>query len=516
MSAIDAAPPVAAPQRAAAPRPPRRVRVSPYLIVSAVLVAYAALIAWRQPWIGDFGLHAAVVERLRQDLLNPGDPMIDADLGSPYYSPYTVLLGLVARLTGATAVTVLTVAAPACVAFLLYGIRCFVRAFTPSRWAPVLAVAVLLLLWGAGTPSWSGFLNLRGLPYIMPYPSTVALGLTLLWLALLVRTPDDARFGRWALIGLLFGTIALIHQFTGFEAAIAAVGLMLHRLRGLRAARVATAITAAAALILAWPYYSMLEVGGAVGGFDDVHRPLYQHLWSVYALPLALCLPALALRVRRRLLDPLACVFVLAVTVVAVGGLTGHWSTGRAWPLVMVAAQVALAVELTDALSTRGGPARSPRTIALYAWATAVVVGCALGAHYQFNAVVMVPDGKSVRFADRTSWLTDRLSPGDVVVTDSVGLDRNLLAHGVRFVTPPWPHPLPGQLTDLLERDAALAELTAPGTPEARRRELVRQFRVHWIIDTHGTWSWADALATEIVAGPGKQRLLRLADPDPR
>ncbi|MEK8172995.1 hypothetical protein NKH77_40330 [Streptomyces sp. M19] len=100
----------------------------------APLVALLLVMVVRLPWAGDLGMHAAVVDRLRGHLSDPGDPLVDADAHSPYYSPWTVALALVARATGVGAFAALHLAALVDLVLLLTGIRHFVRTLT--RCAP--------------------------------------------------------------------------------------------------------------------------------------------------------------------------------------------------------------------------------------------------------------------------------------------------------------------------------------------------------------------------------------------
>src|SRR5436190_20316357 len=103
--------------------PPTTDRRDPYRWFAGAFVLVAVGLAIRQPWSADFGMHAATVERLRTSFTHPGNPLVDADTPSAYYSPYTVLLAAVARLTGLSAVTVLWIAGPVAVALLLVGLR---------------------------------------------------------------------------------------------------------------------------------------------------------------------------------------------------------------------------------------------------------------------------------------------------------------------------------------------------------------------------------------------------------
>jgi alpha-1,6-mannosyltransferase len=507
-------------------RPPwRRWRPSPYLLLSTVVVLGLALIAARRPWIGDFGLHAAVVERLRADLLDPGNPQVAADTASPYYSPYTVLLALVARLTGASGVTVLTVAAPFCVALLLYGLRRFVAVFTDSRWAPVLALVFVPLLWGPDAPAWSGFLALRGLPLISPYPSTVATALMLLCWAVLAAAVDRPRWWRWALVGLLGVLTVLVHPFTGACAVLGVLALAVGRVRRLGRAHLpglAAGLVLALVIALSWPYFSVLGVLSAADDFDAIHVPLYRDPLRWYGLGFAVGLPAVLVRLRRDRLDPLAALFLITLLVVTFGGLTGRYALGRVWPVVLLSLQVALAVELADALPGAGRAAsrawvRTRRGVAAVVSAVLTAAACVAGFSFQYgNLLLVLPQDQlsaRVRAEHRVSrppnygWAERHIAVGDVVLSDNRDAARALLRDGARFVTPPWPDPF---LSDETQRAADQATMLNPATPAARRRELLDRYGVDWILTTTDGTGWVDSFAAEAVDGPGRRRLLKL------
>jgi hypothetical protein len=489
-------------------RPP----FSPYLSLAVGGFVFACLVAYRAPWAGDLGLHAAVVDRLRQDPWRPADPMVEAHTDNPYNTPYTVLLGLAGRVTGLPGVDTLRLAAPLCFALVLYGLWRFVRIFSADRWAPAAALPLVLGLWGEGAPQWSGFLNLAGLPFILAYPSTVAFALTLCWWANLPQSFDRPTPGRWVLVGAFLGVVAIVHPFTAVAAAVGAVAFAAARLRSPRP--VLFAGTVAAAVMLTWPYYSMIDVLLAAGDLDGIHRPLFTGPLRIYGPPLLLCLPALVLRLRREPFDPLAGMAALSLVVVVAGWATGHWALGRLLPVVMLPAQVALAVELTAAVRGWRSAGRVLNAMA-GVWAVVAVLACGWGLHLQrHNALAVVRvDVPVTSFAERQSWITARVAAGDVLLLD---LDRDeerwtardLLGSGVLFVAPPWPDPT---LPDAALRDADNREMLAAGTSEDRRRSLLRRYHVRWVLDSTGALRWPDAYTAEVVAGPGTNRLVRIA-----
>jgi hypothetical protein len=466
---------------------------SPYLIVCVLTVIYAAVLAYRQPWGSDFGLHAAVVDAMRHNLWHPSDPMVDEAVRSPYFSPYMLLLGAAARITGASGLATLTAAAPFCVAVVLWGLGRFVRIFSVNRWAPVAALAFLLGLWGTAGGPWSGFFNLRGFALIMPYPSTLALGLTLLWWAALWAALEGGGTLRWVGVGALFGVIALVHPFTAIEAAIGAVALALPHLTRLRVRGVLPGVAAAVVVVLLWPYFSILDVARAAQDLDAIHEPLYVDVWGAYLAVLVICTPALVVRLRRSYVDPLAWIFILAMGVVATGWLTERWALGRAWPLAMVAAQVAVAVEICTAAGYvwrgRGLPARR---LAVGAWCVLIVATLAVGAVAQMDRPRLLPTDLHQVYSDRLAPLTRHIAGRDVLITNNPGIARDLLGFGVRSAAPPWPDPA---LPDAAERERAVEEFKSGKTSQARRRELIEQYHVKWVLDTNGSWGWAGEFA---------------------
>lgn len=495
----------------------RRWRPSPYLVLSTLVVLGLTVIAARRPWIGDFGLHAAVIERLREDLLDPGNPQVGGDTPSPYFSPYTVLLAVLARLTGASGVTVLTVAAPFCVVLLLVGLRRFVAVFTDSRWAPVLALAFVPLLWGPDTPAWSGFLNLRGVPLVTPYPSTVATGLMLLCWAVLSAALVAPAVRRWLVVGGLGALIVLIHPFTAVCTALGGLALVVGALRRMSRQRwlgLAAAAALALALALSWPYFSVTGVLSAAGDFDAIHTALYRDPLRWYALGFAVGLPAVLLRLRRDRLDPLVWLFAISLLVVVFGGLTGRYALGRVWPVVLLSLQVMAAVELARAALWAAG---GRRRLAASGWAALAAAACVSCLAFQYgNLLLALPPDRltgAVRTEHRVArppnygWAERHVAAGDVVLSDSREAARAMLRDGALFVAPPWPDPF---LADEAQRVADQATLLDPATPESRRQALIDRYHIDWLLDVSGSAGWAQNYAREVVTGPGARRLIRL------
>ncbi|MFF4649294.1 hypothetical protein [Streptomyces sp. NPDC001380] len=464
------------------------------------------------PWAGDQGLHAAVVERLRHDLADPGNPLVAEDTPSPYYSPWMLLLGAVARLTGWDTFTVLSLAAVAATAALVTGVHRFVRTLTARPWAPVLALPAVVLLWGWELFAWSGWISFTSLTLTVAYPSTFALGLTLHLWAWLRREGDAGwRFAPCVLLGLLAGVVVLVHQFTGAVALVgaAAVAVCAPATRSPRAVRnLAAGAAALAVLLVLWPYYDVWRLAGAEGDLTAIHRNLYRDLPARNGLAL-LALPALAARARHtRGLDPLVLVFAVCGALFAAGGLLGHWSWGRVWPGVMLAAQLALAVELA---SMRPGALRR-------AAGAATAAALAVGAWTQAGAAVFVlPQARHA--ADRLGvqqvplfgdyrWITPYLRYGDVVLTEDYHALRIAPAYGATTVAPAYPDFF---LPDERQRWKDTADFFARGTTAAREREILIRRHVRWIVTSSSEAPVPKGrVFTTVATGPQGERLVRV------
>src|SRR5205823_6411383 len=168
---------------------------------------------------------------------------------------------------------VLWIAGPLAVVLLLAGLRAFVRTLTDRPLAPTLSLVFLLLLWGVQNRVWSGFLSLWGLPLVMAFPSTVALGLTLLLWAGLVR---PVRWPAAIGLGALGATVVLVHPFTALTALLGILAL--------RPRRAWLPLGVAAVLVLCWPYWSFTALLREGGDLDPIHRALYDRPWLYFGL----------------------------------------------------------------------------------------------------------------------------------------------------------------------------------------------------------------------------------------
>jgi alpha-1,6-mannosyltransferase len=424
-------------------------------------------------------MHAATIQRLRHSLRHPGNPLVDADTPSPYYSPWTVLLGRIARVSGWSVFGVLRLAALVGLALLVTGVRRYVRTLSAHRAAPALAALCLVLLWGTVLINWSGFISLNALALTVSYPSVFALGLSFhlwAWLTRVLRGP--AGWEVWLGLGALWAVIVLCHQFTGTVAALGALATVLAaRPPRSRWPRLAAGALPALLVLWLWPYYDVFALLSAGDGLAAVHRALYTHFVGRYWLAL-LGVAALALRWRRDRRDPLAIFFALGALVCTAGFVSGHYSWGRALPAALIPAQIAVALAVVQG----GGRAVRIRwawalagALAVGAWTQAGVLGYAVGR-------AALPSVLAAGYTPPWTgygWITPYVKYGDVVMAGDFA-SRLIPAYGAYTVAPGYPDFF---LSDAVRRERAVRRYFTASTPGRERRDILRAYHVRWVID---------------------------------
>ncbi|MFJ4715792.1 hypothetical protein [Streptomyces sp. NPDC088785] len=488
-------------------------RAAAWAGAGCVLVLLLAVVV-RLPWAGDLGIHAATVERLRHDLLDPGDPLVAADADSPYYSPWTLLLGCVAKVTGLGVFVVLRVGALVSLALLAGGVWAFTgtfleRAAGRSRRAAVagLVLLCLVLLWGTTLFVWSGYLGLSSLALCVAYPSTFALGASFWLWALLRRATGWAHFLG---AGVLWAVILLSHQFTGVVASLGALAMVV----GARPwpdrsgwLRLAGGLATGLVLIALWPYYSFFALFGAGENLEAIHRSLYRDLPARLWLVALVGAVALGLRWRRERRDPLVLFCLAGLVVFTAGGLTGHWSWGRALPAVLIPAQVAVGLEVF----------RTPRGAVRTGLGWAVTAALLLGAWTQSGTLghvlprAVLPPPVAAKYREPWvgyHWITPWVAYGDVVLAKTFPA-RQIPAYGPYTVAPGYPDFF---LDDERAREAAVATYFAAGTPRRDRLGVLRRYRVGWVVAyrSDGGLPPGDPALERVAVGPRGQQLYRV------
>lgn len=445
-----------------------------------------AVQTWGQRWSGDYWLHRAAVLELSLDPWTPAHPLTPSPAPDPSLSPYTLLLGLVVRVTGADVGDVLSVAALANLVLLLVGFHLFVRRFSAAPLAPFWSLLATLFLWGIGPWRWSGYLNANSIGFGLPYPSMFAFAVMLFGLSALHDVLERPRPGHLAVLALSCAAVVLTHPFTGVAMVLAAAAVVV-RLRSLPV-RVAVGLVAAAVaasvLALLWPYYPLLDVLVEAPVYDRIHGPLYHLVASRTFLALP-ALAALAARLRADRRDPLVLTFALTGAMFTVGWVTDRDSLGRALPLAMLSAHVALGVWVAGPGTALWRGARPwQRTAGLVSGSLLLLVGVA-GSQAGLSRAVPRPllpagvahDARLERLDGELRFL-EETSRDDVLLVRGIRPARVAPGLGAKVVGPGYIAPL---LDDVEERRADVSRFFATTSARERRR-IIDRYRVSLVL----------------------------------
>ncbi|HEX3772892.1 MAG TPA: hypothetical protein VHV51_00440 [Polyangiaceae bacterium] len=212
----------------------------------------------------DYWEHSAVLRALMQKPWHPDNPFLANHVPSSRFGPQFVLIALVARGLHLDALGAMTLAASANTLLFLCAVRVFFASYFRDRLAPLYGLLVMFFGW------WQGFhfSNVYALNVLFAnasYPSTTALGLTLLGFSFALRLLR----GEFEQPNLMLGGIVIwaavvfiVHPLTAM-LALSGVGLLaLSEPKAPLHARLEliSALLLGLALSRFWPYFSPWQV----------------------------------------------------------------------------------------------------------------------------------------------------------------------------------------------------------------------------------------------------------------
>lgn len=236
-----------------------------FLLLSLALVGWVTwegivlrMITW-EPGT-DYWEHSATLHALIDNPWHPWHPHLATHEGSPRFGPQFLLIALLARALHWDALQAMSFAGTFNIVLFVCGIYAFFKTFFGVPLAPLYGLLVMFGAW------WLGFhfSNVYALPQLfstVTFPSTTALGLTLLGFALCVRLLRGKVKHYWpcvALLGVWSGAVFIIHPLTAAMSISGALLLCVTEPRASWRVRltVGAAIVVGCGLSHFWPYFS--------------------------------------------------------------------------------------------------------------------------------------------------------------------------------------------------------------------------------------------------------------------
>ncbi len=458
-----------------------------YLWLSIVVLLLVASQTVNRQWSTDMWEHVAVVRELIAHPFDPAHPQVLSDATHPGFSPYTVLVGVLGNWLDADAVTMLSWAAMANVAFLLATLRVLVIEVTRNHRAPFWALLFLLALWGFEPYRYSGFFGLNSIGFVAPYPSTFA---TAVAFGTLVAAIRYARGGsRHLLLFVALGTtlVVLSHPLSAPWLVLALMAVAIRwRLEPRSLLWFGTAAAVGVGLCLLWPYFPILGLIGDSSDLETLNRSMYESVLK-RGFPLLLGLPVIVRRLREDHRDLLGLWLLGSAGLYVVGAVTDNSSFGRALAFIVVVLVIAIAdgvarIEASGSLRSAGAGTR----------VGAMVLGCllVLGLVTARGGLVrMIPDpllpasiggsDELIRPDEDYAFLLDFVGPMDVVVGSKPAINRVIPAVAGRTLALAVPRPF---VVDAAQRKRAQTELLDATTSAARRSEINLRYDVRFML----------------------------------
>ena len=406
---------------------------------------------------------------------HPRNPILPGNSPHVFFSPYSWLLGLLARSTGLPPVATLSLAGIVNLIFFLVFLRLFTRAVSAATHISFYTLVFTLVLWGVSPWNYSGFFHLNVLFQVLPYPSTFAAALTLMAFVMQIRYLRQGGVGWVLAVTALTAIVLLTHPITAISlvGGLTALAVAQSGLRSWRPWLEVAGICASAVLIATrWPLYSFLPfITSESHVFHESNAAIYQGFFTATFAALLVGLPPLVARARRNLLDPIVLLFSGLLLIYLYGGISGHSSYGRVIPywilcLHIAAAEWASNVEMAY-LARRELSRRALAAIAVAAVATLCVSpGLLTGLPIFQNS-----------YGEYT-FLTRATARYDVILSD-LYTSLKVPVFGGKVVASPRPLAF---VPDHEDRREAVRRFFEGGTPAAERFGILQRYGVDFVV----------------------------------
>jgi hypothetical protein len=488
---------------AAAERP--RGSIRPYLAVAAVLFVLLSVQTINRQWSTDYWMYTATIGSLHDDLRHPEHDMTATDRPSERYTPYTVGLAAIERVTDLAPNTVLQLAAVFNLVVFLVAFELFVAELTRRRLVACFALLATLVMWGLDPWRWSGFLSLNSIGFELPWPATLVIGTVLLSGWALLRYDDTGTWPWVALVGVCTAFGLLAHPYTAGWGVLMLLALFVHRRMWRRSRIVPLAIAAVLVVValVAWPYYPFLELG--VHG-NDAYSSVMKVMYRDVPLRIVAAVPGFIVvlqRFRRDRTDALALMLLGGAGVYAAGAVLGVPSLGRTLPLIMLAAHIGIGILVADLVERRRRA--TPIVVGGLAVCCAIgLVGIAPGLARTVPRAALpssLRDREALRPVDAQFADLGAVAPGTVVVAErQLGLSAIAPAFGIKVVEPGYPSTF---LDDLDARSDDQRRFLDARTSDAERRRIASRYGVTGVLCATSNCRHEFADGGVIASGPG-------------
>jgi hypothetical protein len=323
-----------------------------YLLLVLFLLCRYAVYSTNGLWSEDFWEHSAVVRELMTHPLHPMHPQLLIDEKHAFFSPYSFLVATSGWLLHLDAISALAIFGLINFVLLSYGLKLFISTVDTNRSSTIAfyTLILMLLLWGSDSWQFSGFYSFEGLNSVLPYPSTFALGLSLLGLTLHASQLD--RYALWKQILLIFicAFVLISHSLTAIFLiiGISCQALTIPKVSAVELSKVAITTILAFSLTLIWPYFSMLRLMTGEGNvYNFANTPMYLEVMG-RIWPTILLVPIIVAQAFNKNNRSVSLILIFLIVIYAGGYLTKNYSYGRSIAFILLLSNIFLAQSIRN------------------------------------------------------------------------------------------------------------------------------------------------------------------------
>ena len=272
-----------------------------YLLASVliILLTVATTLCGRLwPEMGDSWEHAASVNELSHNFINPSNPFLAAEGSTtPRFTLYILLLAILKQISNLSVIDFMELAGLCNVVLLLTGIYFFIKNFTRCNYQPFFTLVTLLVFWGRGW-LYSSEYSLQFLTSSLCHPSIFALSISFWgWHFFLnaIKRKSHINSMMTVILSLL---IFSAHPLNASFYFIFLFFLSFCEIENIKSGFFIIMVSFVLSILfsLAWPYFSIIEVfekGSLSGGWYPTGNYLYTNIiagagLSLLGIPVAI------------------------------------------------------------------------------------------------------------------------------------------------------------------------------------------------------------------------------------
>ncbi len=457
----------------------RTVKINSYLILASILIVFEILYLIKGHWTDDFFEHSAVVNELSKNLIHPNNPIIKSNIPHAFFSPYSILVAIFSKITGLNSIHSLTYFAFFNLIFFLYSFYYFCKNIFEKNYIVIASIALIftMIFWGKAPFIWSGFFHILTLHYVLPYPSTFAMALVLLILAMLSKHNAFDNFLIYISIIISSAIVLITHPTTAITLYIGIIVLSFtFNNYSIKQCIKKSIILILPSLLLGvlWPYYNLLELFNETNSdFHSDSLKLYSNIfWKNW--PLLFIIPGFVFLKKNSIIIFFVLVIVCLLLIYVGGYVFNIYGVSRVISTTVMFSHFLMAYYMVILISER------KLVYKIYLSSLFVAIIISLGLNFRnLGSVVLGPfKQKNIEYYNKFSFLKELVKFDDVILSNN---SSNWIIPSFQGKVVASEQPL-YWIKDQNERRLAVNSFFSKTNPDSIRQTIINKYHPNYLL----------------------------------